>query len=199
MAAPSKVTPASATVINPSIISPNEFFFSKALLPQFQNITISAGSSLFAELGSSVAAMPFLALGIHGAIDSINFYFTSTASDINGEAWELHIIPSWLSWSFPTTDTAVDQHRYMRFDTVDDANKVIDRTQPASIATVETLMNMQHDGSATLTDAVGSESTNTEPCRMVTCSQYVQIDIVAGATDDITLNSLQIWGTYREV
>lgn len=189
--------PAAVTIASPTINAPNLFFYGVAALPEFQGLTVSAGSDSTTQL-SGILNVSLIPTGIIGAVDSINIYMQTTASSTSADTWELHAGFASKVARFPLTSP--DNTSYM-VNTVLAGNgtKLYGRTHPASTAKVESILNATHAGGAALAAGGGTISGNGAAQQQITSPQYLWLELQADANDDITIDTLMVWGTFREV
>ncbi len=180
-------------VKNADISSFGTYVFDTTILSSLQNYAISAGASIVSQLGAST---PVLSLSSISKVDSFNLYIQTTANDTSADTWTMHWLPVWLTPTAPLS--ALTPLKYHVFTTSDNGTKVMSRTQPANTNTVNTMMHVSSDTTATLISAGGSQVTVADPQYMAIVAPYLVINIKADSTSEITINTLRVWGKRRE-
>lgn len=183
----------SINLLVPDITSDGSYLFGTTILDDYQSLAIPASSSVIAQ--KTLALMPVLSLSTISKIDSFNLYIQTLADDTSADTWIMRWMPVWRAFQTPSTQTDL---RYYVFDNQDDGTKVVSRTQPATTATVDTLMHVDEVTTNTTISGGGSEVSVAATQFGVIATPYVMIDLETASNSQITISSLQIWGGRRE-
>lgn len=187
--------------ITPDRPSDNTYIFTTTLLKDYQALPIPAGSSASAVL--TLSDTPVLMMGRVGNVRSVNIYIATIPYASGADTWNFHIMPMWHSLQQPATP-GTGTPGWSRYDIVDSATRVVQRTHPANLDKLETLLHISvNAGASTIIAGGGDEisaSGSHHPRAQLTplVAPAMSLDLVAGATDGVVINTLVIWGSYEE-
>ena len=181
-----------AVIVKANLDTPTTYVFDTTALTLLQNYAVAAGASVLSQKGT---AIPIISLSSATKIDSFNLFIRTTADGSNADTWELHLMPVWLTPTAPLS--ALTPLLYHIYGFQKDGTKVLSRTQPASTSTVNSLIHVSVGATGTLISGGGSEVSVADPMYMALVAPYLAISLLADSNDEITINTLRVWGKRR--
>ena len=170
------------------------FNFSTDTLPTLQGVTIPAGSDLETTVG--ISNLPLLITSREGPLRSLSIMMSHSPGGTAGDTFTIQVAPAW--YAAPLSFSAKDENSQWRSYSFSSDMKLISRTHTVIKDDVhKTLIELRDESSATVISK-GSETTTPTPGRIALVAPAFRLNLVAGATDPVTLINLSIWGSFKE-